>query len=282
MVVRTVFAFSAATCCSTAWFAAWFAAALRGQRAATMHLRYVRRMSRACARSWLNTGLRLRPGLRLNLLLRTSARRWLLRRMSKAGMRRAAALRSSFRSMTIRRLMTGRRSRRSSNLTARRRRASTRGWRVIGPARRIVVPRTVTVVMAPIGIDGKHDDRQPDLYAVSHNRNIRALVRIAETPAVDPSAQVWRCDVAPAVTLDAAHHCKGHALWHLGYYRVIRCGTGVDIHGRIRVRLDLRESRAGECCQTDTWDSSNDNVLLHDFSQTERCLSDLAVRALQK
>ncbi len=102
------------------------------------------------------------------------------------------------------------------------------------PVTLIVVPGTVTVIVAPVRTDGEGDDRQADHRPVVQHGHRIALIGIAEQPAIDPSACARQADVAPRIARDTAVDRHRHTGPGLSNDRVVgrracpHIGRGVD------------------------------------------------------
>jgi len=116
-----------------------------------------------------------------------------------------------------------------------------RRWRrrMMRPAGLLPVPRPALIIIAPVSTDRERHDRQADHRAVAHHRHIAALIGIAESRRIDPTAQVRCGDVTPLVVADATHHANRDTTRQLRYNGIIRSRPGAHVDRAVRIGLRL-------------------------------------------
>ena len=123
----------------------------------------------------------------------------------------------------------------------------TRSRRRTMPVTLIVVPRPITVIVAPVRTDREGDDRQADHRPVAEHRHRIALIGVAEQPAVYPSACARQADVAPRIARYTAVYRYRHAGPRLRDDRVVGRRACPHIGRCIDDRLTgLRRRDAGQ------------------------------------
>lgn len=134
--------------------------------------------------------------------------------------------------------------------------------RVMRPARLLAVPWPAAIIVAPVSADRERDDRQADHRAVVHQGHVAALVGIVEPRGIDPAAQIRRCDIAPLIVAETAHHGERHAAGNLDDDGIIGGRPRPHIHRAVRVSLRLRIGRNRQRDQTGS-DANTASELLH-------------------
>ena len=152
----------------------------------------------------------------------------------------------------VRRRVPGARSRR-------RRRRMTR------PARLLPVPRLAAIVVAPIIVERKREDRQAERGAVVQ-RHVVALIRRTEPRRIHPAAQIRRGDIAPLVVAEAAHHRHRKAARELRDDRVVGRRARAHVGPAVRIGLRLRTGEAGQSQQARRHGKTDHELSFHSFS----------------
>jgi hypothetical protein len=93
----------------------------------------------------------------------------------------------------------------------------------------VVVPRASPVVVVPVTVEGKADQRQADHRPVSDDRHVRTLVWVDQVAGGHPTPIAIDLDVAPAVVGKTAVDIDGGAFGHPPDQRIVGVRTGPQI-----------------------------------------------------
>ena len=102
------------------------------------------------------------------------------------------------------------------------------GGRPVAPIVATAVPRSIAVVIVPVGCNRKGDDRYADARAVGVDVDAPIVVGVLQIFARDPAAIGAGDDVAPVVIVDAALYRNGAAGRQHRDARKLRVRTGAQ------------------------------------------------------
>jgi hypothetical protein len=85
-----------------------------------------------------------------------------------------------------------------------------------------IIPGPMAVVVAPVGIDRKHDDRQIARRCVFDQRHIPLPIVVSQIAGRHPASQVGPSNVAPAIAANATVHVHVSVVRNYGHHRKLR------------------------------------------------------------
>ena len=119
--------------------------------------------------------------------------------------------------------------------------------RPVVPVVALSIERAVAVIVVPVRADDKTDHRNADARAVVLDHDALILVLVLHIAAGDPATRAQRDHVTPFPAIGATLDIHPRPRRDRGDTRIVRVGTGAQIHVRRRETLRcLRQRGQGE------------------------------------